>query len=199
MHKVDLFAEDQAHELFVSALVRRVIAEEGGKAQVQVRSAVGGHGRALTELKTYQRAIRKGAVGLEPPDLVVVAIDANCKGLVDARNDIQAAIDPAAAGSAVLACPDPHIERWFFADGDAFARVVGVDQQPGKRKCERDRYKAMLKDAVTRAGHFPTLGGLEFANDLVKEMDLYRAGTNEPSLAGLIDGIRAFVKMAKAN
>ena len=194
MLKVDLFAEDQAHELFVTALVRRVFAEEGCSVELNVRSAVGGHGRALSELKTYQRAVVKGSIGLARPDLVVVTIDANCKGPVDARNGVLGAIDVGAAGEAVVACPDPHVERWFFADPEAFNRVVGVDQQPGRRKCERDVYKTLLKNTVARAGHFPSLGGLEFAQDLVREMDLYRAGANEPSLGDLVNGVRAFAR-----
>ena len=51
----------------------------------------------------------------------------------------------------------------------------------------------MLKDAVARAGHTPTLDGLEFALDLVDAMDLHRASRNEPSLADLIDGLRAYM------
>lgn len=196
MPSVDLFAEDRAHEAFISALVRRIFAEEGCTLQLQVRSAVGGHGRAITELKNYQRILLKGLLGLSRPDLVVVAIDANCRGFVDARNDVLSAIDQTAAGEAAVACPDPHIERWFFADPAAFERAVGVGQAPGRRKCDRDRYKRMLREAVERAGHPPTLDGVEFANDVVREMDLYRASGNEPSLGALIDRLRAFARRA---
>jgi hypothetical protein len=193
---VDLFAEDRAHEAFISALVRRVFAEAGCSLELQARSAVGGHGRAITELKNYQRILSKRLLGLSKPDLVVVAIDANCRRFVDARSEVRAALDRTAAGEAVIACPDPHIERWFFADPAAFERAVGVYQAPGRKKCDRDRYKRMLRDAVDRAGHPPTLGGVEFANDVVREMDLYRAGGNEPSLGALIDGLRAFARRA---
>jgi hypothetical protein len=184
MPSVDLFAEDQAHELFISALVKRLFAEEQCRFELHVRSAVGGHGRAITELRNYQRAIAKGAFGLARPDLVVVAIDANCRGLVDARNEVLGAIDATAAGEALPACPDPHIERWFFADPEAFHRVVGVRQSLGRRKCERDRYKKMLREAVLRADHVPTLDGLEFANDVVREMDLYQAVAMSRASAG---------------
>jgi hypothetical protein len=162
MPNIDLFAEDRAHELLVSALLRRILGQADLPFALNVRSAVGGHGRALTALKTYQRAVLKSAAGLVRPDLLVVIIDANCQGPVEARKAIQAEIVSDAAGETVIACPDPHIERWFFADPKVFARVIGVDQQPGRRKCERGRYKALLKDAVRRAGHFPTVGGVEF-------------------------------------
>lgn len=193
MPSVDLFAEDQAHELFVSALLRRIL----GRADLHVRSAVGGHGRALTELKTYQRLVLRGAAGLVRPDLLIVIIDANCQEPVKAKNAIQREIVAEAAGETVIACPDPHIERWFFADPEVFARIIGVDQQPGRRKCERSWYKALLKEAVRRAGHFPTMGGVEFAEELVWEMDLHRAGRNEPSLGTLIDGVSAFATRAQ--
>jgi hypothetical protein len=192
MPEVDLFAEDRAHELFVTALLRRILGQAGSSIRLNVRCAVGGHGRALAELRTYQRALLKGVAGLARPDLLVVVIDANCNRVAEARNTVLGATTAEAAGVTVIACPDPHIERWFFADPAAFARVVGVDQQPGRRKCVRDKYKAMLRDAVSRAGHTPTLGGLEFAQELVREMDFHRAGRNEPSLGALITEIHAF-------
>lgn len=193
MHSVDLFAEDRAHELFVSAIIRRVLSEAGTPITLNVRSAVGGHGRALTELKTYQRAVTKEVAGLVRPDLLVAVIDTNCKGVVQTRNAVAAQMDTTAAAETIVVCPDPHIERWFFADPGAFKQVVGVAHQPGRRKCERGVYKKMLKDAVARAGHTPTLDGLEFALDLVDAMDLHRASRNEPSLADLIDELRAYM------
>jgi hypothetical protein len=192
MLSIDLFAEDRAHELYVSSLLRRVMGQAGLAFTLNVRSAVGGHPRALAELKTYQRVMLKGIVGLVQPDLLIVLIDANCKGQIEARKAILEEIVPGVAGEVVVACPDPHIERWFFSDREVFARVIGVDQQLGQPKCERGKYKALLKDAVLRAGHFPTLGGVEFADELVHEMDLYRAARNEPSLRVLIEGLTAF-------
>jgi hypothetical protein len=198
MPSVDLFAEDHAHERFISAVIGRIFAEEGCPLELTVRSAVGGHGRAISELKNYQRAVTKGALGLTRPDLVVVGIDANCRGLVDARNDVLEALDQTAAGEAVAACPDPHVERWFFADPDAFHQVVGTRCAPGRRKCDRGRYKNMLREAIQAAGHVLLLDGLEFATDVVNKMDLYRAGINEPSLGALIQGVRSFARRAIA-
>lgn len=189
---IDLFAEDRAHELFVSALIGRILDEKRVSARLNVRFALGGHGRAVAELGTYQSAVSRGFAGLTPPDLLVVVIDANCQGWVQARNGISARTNPGAAAETVAACPDPHVERWFFADPEAFLQVVGVDRQPGRLKCERDYYKALLREAVLQAGHPPALAGWEFAGDLVRAMDLYRAGRNEPSLGHLIDALRAF-------
>jgi|SRR6185437_9047603 len=190
MVNVDLFVEDQAHELFASAAIKRIFAEEGAQYELNVRNAVGGHGRAITGFRTYQRAIERGTLPLVRPDLLVVMIDANCRGVARARQDIQDEVHDGIASDIVIACPDPHIERWLFADPQAFRDVVGTGVQPGKRKCERDVYKTMLKKAVTEAGHMPTLGGLEFTEDIVGEMDIHRAIDNEPSLRPLLEGIR---------
>lgn len=189
---IDLFAEDRAHELFVSALIRRILAERGVGARVKTRVARGGHGKALEELRAYQMAVLKRLVGLAPPDLLVVVIDANCRGWPRARDEISREIRAEVAAERVVACPDPHVERWFFADPEAFSKVVGVDRQPGRRKCERDYYKKLLREAVAEAGHPPGLSGLEFADELAREMDLYRAGRNEPSLGHLVDAIHGF-------
>src|SRR6266511_4092233 len=80
MPSVDLFAEDRAHELFITAVIDRISREGHITPRINVRSAVGGHGRALAELRTYQRAVQKRLAGLSPPDLLVVVIDANCSG-----------------------------------------------------------------------------------------------------------------------
>lgn len=186
MPSLDLFAEDQAHELFVSALIHRISKQIDVTPRLNVRSALGGHGRALAALKTYKRAVARGVAGLSPPDLLVVIIDANCSRPAEARAAIAREIKPDAAIETIIACPDPHLERWFFADPQAFRRVIGIERTAGRRKCACDVYKNMLRDAVSQAGHFPTLGGLEFARDLVADMDLHRASRNEPSLGILI-------------
>ena len=57
---VDLFAEDRAHEEFIRSLVARVAGEIPLGIRVRVRSARGGHGRAISEFKLYQRLIDLG-------------------------------------------------------------------------------------------------------------------------------------------
>ncbi len=57
---VDLFAEDRAHEEFLRALIQRLAREETCELwNLRVRSARGGHGRALDELSNYLRMIRR--------------------------------------------------------------------------------------------------------------------------------------------
>lgn len=89
-----------------------------------------------------------------------------------------------------MACPDPHVERWYLADPESFKEVVGHQPTIGKKKCVRDYYKNALANAVRKAGHPATLGGIEFAQELVERMDLYRAGKNERSLKAFVDDLR---------
>src|SRR5262249_37347827 len=121
------------------------------------------------------------------PDLLVVAIDTNCKGFAEAAGEVSNRLEPSFRERAILACPDPHIERWYLADAASFRTVVGAGPVLGKKKCERDLYKKILRTAIAKAGHLPTLGGIEFAQELVDSMDLYRAGKFEGNLKHFID------------
>ena len=46
---VDLFVEDRAHEVFVSALAQRIAREERVELNMQARSARGGHPQLAPE------------------------------------------------------------------------------------------------------------------------------------------------------
>lgn len=128
------------------------------------------------------------------PDLIVVAIDANCSPQAQARKSIAQALRPELAMRVVIACPDPHVERWYLADAVAFSDVVGSCPRIGRKKCKRDHYKQKLAQAVLDAKHPPTLGGIEFAAELVRSMDLHRAGKADPSLRRFIADLRSALK-----
>lgn len=193
----DLFAEDRAHEDFISALVQRLAQEEGRNLDLRVRWARGGHGRAISELKLYQLTICRGVPGLALPDMVVVAIDANCKRFSAAAEEIRGALRPELAPLSAIACPDPHVERWYLADPQSFSHVVGSSPVVEERKCRRDRYKNLLRQAVIDGGHIPTLGGIEFARELANAMDLFAAGRGEPSLKAFVDDVRSRLRLAQ--
>ncbi|MFB3893317.1 MAG: hypothetical protein ACE15C_14990 [Phycisphaerae bacterium] len=187
---LDLFAEDQAHEEVVGAIVRRVARDEGVSIELRVRRARGGHGRANSELRIYQRSLTEGIPGLNFPDLLVVAIDANCKRYAAARKEIEGVLQGGLRNLAAIACPDPHIERWCLVDPASFQKVVGVSPKMPRRKCQRDAYKKVLSESVKLGGHVPTLGGIEFAADLVEAMDLYRADKADRSLKAFIEELQ---------
>ena len=186
---VDMFVEDRAHEDFLEAMVRRIADEEEKNVRIRIRSARGGHPRALGEFRAFQLHLRRGAGGVAP-DLMIAAIDANCNAFQAARQQIQDAVLPPFAEMCVPACPDPHIERWYLADLQTFHRVVGITPSVPQSKCERDFYKHLLAQAVVDAGHPPTLGGIEFARELAEAMSLYRAGTSEASLKHFVEALR---------
>lgn len=183
---VDLFVEDHAQEEFLKFLLQRLADERGKQLDVRVRSARGGHGKALTEFEKYQKASAKGFAGLTMPHFVVVGRDSNCSRPNDARKAIHENTEPAFQHRVLVACPDPHVERWYLADPQTFAEVVGSPPKLGKRKCEHELYKKLLSKAVRDAGHPPTLGGIEFARELVQQMDLYRAAKNESTLGQFV-------------
>jgi hypothetical protein len=193
----DLFVEDRAHEEFVKGLLIRLAEQEQVSLVIQIRSARGGHAKALDELSLYQRALFSAVSGLAMPDILVVAIDANCNSFATVRRAIEERIDGVLKDRAIIACPDPHVERWYLADPDSFTQVVGVPPDAGARKCERDLYKDKLARAIARAGHPPTLGGIEFARELVEAMDLYRAGKLESSLKHFVDDAEARLRQTK--
>ena len=186
---VEVFAEDAAHEAFLVPFIRRVAMEEDASVDVRVRSAVGGHGRAMSEFDLFQKTLLQRH--LATPDLVVICIDANCKKHAQARREIEDQAVSSLHECMIIASPDPHIERWYMADPEGFALVAGATPPTKRRKCGRDVYKALLRNAIHQAGHLAPLGGIEFAPELVERMDLFRAGKNDKSLKAFTDELKS--------
>ena len=193
---VDLFVEDRAHEEFLKALLTRIARDEGIEVRTRVRSASGGHPRAIAEFKLYQRLVTRRLLSGISADLVVVAIDGNCSTFAVARRLVYDAAEPVLRDRLVAACPDPHVERWYLGDPPSFERVVGSRPDIGTGKCVRDHYKQVLSSAIAQGGHPATLGGVEFAPELVEAMDLYRAGRNDSSLKAFVDDFRAKLRQS---
>jgi hypothetical protein len=185
---VPIFAEDVAHEFFLSAIVRRIATEIGVATRVRVMSARGGHGRAISELKAHQLALSKtGFCG----GILVVGIDANCSGWAQIRADVAAAVDTSMFTHVAFACPDPHIERWYLSDVQALSARFGREPTLPRKKCGRDIYKQLLKEYLTAAGETVTLGGVEFAEDIVNMMDIYRASRSDAALRSFVGELRS--------
>lgn len=192
---IDIFAEDRAHEDFIKAIVNRIASEENKRVSIRIRSARGGHGRALKEFTLYQKGARYSVDDSNClPDLIVVAIDSNCQKFKAAKESIVNSIESEFIDRTVIACPDPHIERWFLADPESFARIIGTNPSFKKKKCERDYYKKILSKAITDSGYPVTLGGIEFAKDIVEGMDMYRAGRQDRSLKHFLDDLKSHLR-----
>lgn len=187
MVEIAAFVEDVAHQSFLDALLRRMSVDFDVAIHTDWRNTRRGHGAVLRELREFMRDLpRYRAV---PPDLVLVATDANCKGLRERRRHIGEYTQDFALPT-ICAIPDPHIERWLLLDSAAFKQVFGRGCDAPDCKCERDRYKKMLADAIKATGISPSLGGVEFAEDIVLAMDLDRVATLDTSLGTLIEELR---------
>ena len=193
---VDIFVEDNGHEEFMKSLVRRLSRDEGISVTVRVRSARGGHGRAVGEYRNYQRLMKKGLGGDEYPDLLIVVIDGNCTSANSMRREILDATEDEFESRVVPACPDPYVERWYLSDPESFGRVIGRTPVVASEKCDHQYYKQVLSQTIREAGQIVTLGGIEFAPELVEAMDFYRAGQNSASLRTLVSELRARFRSA---
>lgn len=190
--KITCFGEDSGHKAVISALLARVSREENVPFLQDWRNATRGHGMVTKELKSLLRDIRRDQGGF--PDLIVVATDGNCEGYTKRRGDIVDLTDRIPGLQVVCAVPDPHIERWLLIDSAAFKAVLEVGCQAPDQKCERDRYKKLLRDAVRQAGISPALGGIEYAEEIVDAMDLERSARSDPSLGHFLSELRPIVR-----
>ena len=146
-----------------------------------------------TELKTYVDDLQTERTWLSLPDLIVVGHDANCRGFAKIRDEVLHITEPYQK-FVVCAAPDPHIERWLLLDSAAFKEVLRHGCSAPGHKCEKDRYKHLLVEAVVRAGETPILGGLEYTEDIVNTMDLDRMLTVDASLGRLLQDLRQVFK-----
>ena len=145
----------------------------------------------MEEAQIFQRALAKGVPGLATPEILVAAIDANCEPFAKAREKVEATIRPEMLPRVAIACPDPHIERWYLADPAAVEQVVGRRPTVGRKKCAREHYKKILHSTMARAGAPVTLGGIELGPEIVAQMNLFRAGKSDGSLKHFLGSLRA--------
>lgn len=186
---VDLFCEDAGHEGFARALLRRLANETNLPAPtVNVRAARGGHGRAISELGSWQRSLPRGAASC---DILLVFIDGNSVGWAGQHRAVRDAVDQDRFSDVVIAIPEPHIEAWAAADPDALRQATGAVPPATPQRPDRWAYKRWLRDALERAGAVVLTDPMEIAADIVPAMDLFRASKQSPSLGRAVDDLRA--------
>lgn len=179
---VALFLEDAGHQRFIDALVRRLADEDGVAVEIDVRNARGGASQLDGQ---FTRFLRDNATLDKQLDLVVVIRDTDCRGVDTIKTRYFRLIDDVGyLGEVVVGAPEPHIECWYLSDPAALQRVLssGVQAPVPDSKCGSGRFKRLLSQTVKDAGVEPAEGGIEYAGDIVEEMDIYRACTNVPSL-----------------
>ena len=188
MRNINLFVEDQAHEDFLMALTQRFAQEYRVKINVKAYSVRGGHGRVIKELRQYQRNLQRDRENL--PDLIIVGTDGNCKKPPEREKEIHLVISEKLAHLVISAIPDPHIERWLLLDSAAFRTVFGKGCPTPDQKCERDRYKLLLLNAIYRAGVDPSSDDVGYMADLVKAMNFRRIEQMDKSIDRLLRALQ---------
>jgi hypothetical protein len=197
--RVAFFLEDSAQEAIIPPLFRRLAADEGFAPDdivVQVLSARGGG--SLTAFRKFLKDARQR--GHLNADLLIVGVDANCKGFADRRDLVLRAAAKSPYPEIITAIPDPHVERWYLLDVPALSQAVGspIAASAPAYKCEKDHYKTLLRQAFADTGIAPPLGGLEYGPDVAQHMDLYAAAKQDHGLNDYVEKTRAWLKRAKA-
>jgi len=191
MRSIAVFVEDFAHEQVLNILIHRIANEAGQPIQLIWGNTRNGHGAVVRELKQFLRDLQKGKGSL--PDLIIVATDGNCMGYTKRRNEITELTNRVSTRT-ICAIPDPHIERWLMIDSAAFKDVIGLGCDAPDQKCDRNRYKLLLVQAIRKSGVFPSLGGIEYAEAIASALDLDKAASADPSLAHFVADLRNVFK-----
>ena len=134
MCRIGLFIEDQAHETFIKALLKRFEAEYGVPFELIQRSSLRGGDRITNELRQYISDLKKDKERI--PHLLIIARDGNCKSYQERKNEMEKLVGLSLKCLVVYAIPDPHIERWLLLDSRAFKKAVGVGCKAPDLKCD---------------------------------------------------------------
>ena len=196
--RVAFFLEDSAQEAIIPPLFQRLAVEEGFTADQivsQVLSARGG-GSIAAFRQFLKDARRRGHLNA---DLLVVGVDANCKGFTARRDLVMKAAAKSPYGEIIAAIPNPHVERWYLLDVSALSIAAGtpIATSAPAYKCEKNHYKTLLRQAFTRTGIAPPLGGLEYGPVVAQHMDLFATAKQDHGLADFLEKSRAWLKRVK--
>ena len=196
---IDLYCEDIDQESLVAALVGRIARECDLNPVVHPRSVRGGKGKVREQVTARQRALSKGQAGIGMPDLLVISVDANSVGIGPTRDEVREYVDDTVTPRLAIACPDPHIERWYVADAAAFAEIVGVDPTLPKQKQSKDIYKNHLRSILEDAEIEILLGAHEIGPDIAAQMDIYAAGKADQGFKLFVDEARQAFMSVKSS
>ena len=187
MYNISLFAEDEAHEDFLTTLAQRFAETYRVEIAMTTYSVSGGYGRVISELKQYHRDLQSHQEAL--PHLILVGTDGNCKKPPEREQEIRQAIS-GFTDFVISAIPEPHIERWLLLDAEAFKTVFGKGCPAPDKKCERDRYKRLLLNAILQAGSEPSLTNFGYVADIVNAMNFQRMARRNDSLGRLLKALQ---------
>jgi len=182
MPELTLFCEDSFHEKFIGALLQRFGVDYGVSVTARFLSSQGGLSRMHNEFKVFLRDLARQQQPL--PDAIIVAVDANCQGYNGRKDLMDAVLTPYPEFQQLVsyAIPDPHIERWMLVDPLAFQAVFDRGCTLPAIKCAKNEYKKLLRKEILASGIEAPLGGEEYAEDIVKAMNLGQVEVREASL-----------------
>lgn len=191
-YKITVFCEDDGHDLFLRPLVERVAKEFDAAIDIHIFSNTKGHGQVIRELKQFIIDLKRSAEFI--PDILLVAVDTNCSSPTKKKSEVLAIVKEF-QNQLVLALPNPHIERWLLIDSLAFKTVLSKGCRAPDEKCDKDRYKQLLRNAVKQTGYPVSIGGWEYAIDIVKAMRINPfQRRKDSSLYHLINDLRSRFK-----
>lgn len=193
---VACFVEDVAQEAYLRALLERLAALEGVAVSIRFASARGGSGTTTSQFIGFQRAQQRGLAPTGRPEMLVIMVDADCRPFREVRRDLLSAIDGGVFVESAVAVPSSHVESWYIADEAANEEVIGVARGHIANPCAPDVFKNRLAQMVKEGLHPATLGGVEFAQELVAAMDLDTASRADASLSAAVEDIRAALRRA---
>lgn len=189
--RVFYFLEDLAHDGFIKALVTKIARQESiasDRLIHEIRSARGGS-KVIVEFRKFMKDTMK--LTAYNVDLLVVAIDGNCKGYQERIRNLEKYIKSGHPfkNKVVFAVPDPHIERWYLLDQRAFKKGVGIDRAPDlpSYKCQKGYYKNLLNQTLKESDVASLLGGAEYGEMIVENIQ------NLEALARQEDGFEYFL------
>ncbi len=193
---IGLFMEDVAQENFMTSIVRRIGTERSIQAIFEIRNATGGIPKMRGELSRFLRDHTQ--IGNPVFDILIIVQDADQNSESDTKSEIQRHIDRIGyPGETIIAVPTPYIEAWYLADPisiQSVARSSNLIQIP-----QGDSGKDIYKEELSRAFPSALYGGIEYADEIVANMNLYRAGQNVSSLRHFIDELRSMLTQLVSN
>ncbi len=193
---IGLFMEDIAHERFITSLVRRIAFETDTNVRLDVRNASGGIPRMRGELRRFLRDHTD--IESDILDILIIVQDADREGETEVKGRIRNLIERTGYPRAtILAVPDPYIEAWYLADPTSVQTFANppIPLQVPLGHLNKDAYK----NELSRAFPFAPYGGIEYADEIVANMDLYRASQNVSSLRHFIDELRSTLTQLASN
>jgi len=191
MPEITLFCEDSFHEKFISAMLQRFGYDYGVGVKSTFLSSRGGLARMHDEFGDFLRDLSRQRHPF--PDAVLVVVDANCLGHSERKNLMDSVVAgyPQFDQLISYAIPDPHIERWMLVDPIAFQTVFSRGCTLPAMKCAKNEYKKLLRKEIRDSGIDAPLGGEEFAEDIVRAMNLGQVEVREASLGLFLKSLKA--------